>query len=140
MSVTRRPAQPIDLFHPDGKAPTPTASEAITVGAFTFRRFTAEEIARPPYRPVPGDRWGGWRLTDVRSLALDEGLRGRRIYEVDLDRVATSTDALDWLCQVGRKAWATHQIVGDLLRALECCVGPLQGLCHRDRMRGRGAT
>jgi hypothetical protein len=128
----------MDLYYPDGKRPErkPVARS----GGLSLYAFTAADLATKREKPIPGDRWGGWYLTEVRSLMLDEGQPGRRLYEVDLDRITSSTDALDWLCQVAHKSWATHQTVGDLLRALECCIGSLQGLCHRDRMRSRGAA
>ncbi len=123
----------LDMWHPDGKAPPPP--KMIPMDGSRLQLISAADIESTRYRPVPGDRWGGWYLTDVLSLILDSGPGTRWIYEVDLERVGSAIDALDWLCQVAQKTWATPEIVADLLRALECCVGPLQSLCRADRMK-----
>jgi len=53
-----------------------------------------------------GRTWGRWTL-DAGMLVLDHP-----DYEVDLERVDSGAEALDWIAQVAGKSWATVEDVG----------------------------
>lgn len=63
-------------------------------------------------------QWGPWKFEQAtRRLALyGEGDRWR--YEIDLERCKTAVEILDWLAQVAGKSWATPDMLGWLLLAL----------------------
>jgi hypothetical protein len=61
---------------------------------------------------------------------------GHEQYAVDLDRCQTATAVLDWVCQVGWKLWATPEIVGWLVKAINDTVDPQARLCSFGMMGG----
>ena len=62
---------------------------------------------------------------DVRVLRYD-------YYEVDLERMRTSAEVLDWIVQVSHKgAWGTPKVVGDLVRLVDAILGLQQNYCGR---------
>lgn len=70
--------------------------------------------------------WGPWCFEEeTLTLKLfltpfwDQSNPPRWIYEVDLERIQSSAAVLDWLCQVSQKGWATAEVVGYLLKALD---------------------
>ena len=51
-------------------------------------------------------------------------------YEVDLERMRTSAEVLDWIVQVSHKgAWGTPKVVGDLVRLVDAILGLQQNYC-----------
>jgi hypothetical protein len=75
-------------------------------------------------------RWGPWRLNE-ETLALELLHYGRLepSYEVDLEHCRTSAEALDWIAQVTGKRWATVEIVGNLVRAMDELLKFQANLC-----------
>ncbi len=59
--------------------------------------------------------WGGW-IYDWRIHVLRHTTER---YEIDLERCRTSAEILDWISQVQKKGWATPQLVGDMVEALD---------------------
>ena len=78
---------------------------------------------------MSGRRWRGWSY-DVRGRVLVHGESG---YEVDLGRCRDSASVLDRVVQVSRKAWATAEGVGGLVRALDDLVGLQAHVCGGGR-------
>lgn len=48
-------------------------------------------------------------------------------YEIDLDRVKTCRDVCDWLSHLIEKNWATPEVLGNVVRALDA-AGCMRGL------------
>ena len=71
-----------------------------------------------------GDRWGPWVYAENRTLT-HSAVR----YEIDLDRIQTARDAVDWIDHLGEKAWMTPEDMGHLVRALIRCAH-LNALAH----------
>ena len=66
--------------------------------------------------------WGDWDL-DKEALVL----RHKEIqYEIYLDECNSSAQILDWIIQVSQKSWATDDVIGELIRALDDILG-IQG-------------
>jgi hypothetical protein len=85
----------------------------------------------PERRPAHGQRWGRWRL-DTSNFVIhvlnDEGVYP--IYEIDLDRVNTPAQLLDWIFQVAGKGWISATDIGNLVHAIEDIFDGVQGkLC-----------
>lgn len=95
-------------------------------GAFSTRMdLTLDDLADMFSRPRVGDRWGAWIYQENRTL-----LHERRRWEVDLDRMANAAAVLDWIMQAAEKDMVTRQDVGDLVMAIDYCLGGLQeGYC-----------
>ncbi len=72
-----------------------------------------------------GQRWGGW-IYDAELLTLTHEVER---YEVDLERMTTAAAALDWIAQVAGKAWATPEIVGSLVLAIDAILDLQATLC-----------
>jgi len=81
---------------------------------------------------VEDARWRGWRL-DARTYVLSLVVDDRVLYEVDLERCASSAEVLDWLVQVTNKTWVRGAhgalVVGGLVRALRDVLDPQTHLC-----------
>lgn len=50
-------------------------------------------------------------------------------YEIDLDKCSNSARVLDWIFQIAAKGWASSEILGDLVLALDECLGPQSNFC-----------
>jgi hypothetical protein len=76
---------------------------------------------------VSSPKWGGWTLNllDADVLLVYEPV----LYEVDLGRCKTSAQVLDWICQVASTSWATPEIVGNLVMAINDLLVPQATLC-----------
>ena len=57
-------------------------------------------------------------------------------YEVDLKRILTSTEALDWIVQVSQKMWGTPKVVGDLVRLLDAILDFQGNYCSGGQEHG----
>lgn len=66
--------------------------------------------------------WGDWTL-DMDTLVLGNKKFDYGIY---LDECNNSAQILDWIIQVSQKSWATNDVVGELVRALDDILG-IQG-------------
>ena len=74
-----------------------------------------------------GTRWGGWHLdANTRTLILDSGGHHR---EIPIDEMTDSAHMLDTIFHLSAKSWATNEIRGDLLRALQDLFNPQATLC-----------
>ena len=71
--------------------------------------------------------WGPWVLAR-ESLELYAG-QSPFGYGVDLERCLTSGEMLDWIMQVARKSWASHEMIGQLVEALNDLLNPQGTLC-----------
>lgn len=112
-----------------------------------FPRMRIRDIPPDDHTLVDGQRWGEWtlRLTHGYVLLQNEW------YEVDLTEIRdhvrsdkhtghACASALDWICQVAKKTWATNDTIGNLVRAmnelLDCqstmCSG---GACRKGNPR-----
>jgi hypothetical protein len=70
-------------------------------------------------------RWGNWSLqTDNWTLTYQNDE-----YAVDLENCNTPAEVLDWIFQVEGKAWATAQVLSDLLHAVSDIFDPQANLC-----------
>ncbi len=84
-------------------------------------------LSEYPEKPLP-KKWGNWKFVPD-GLVLNLVVRGRFLYEVDLERITDSAHMLDWIMQVRMKHWATNAIVGDLCSALMDLFRPQQTIC-----------
>lgn len=88
---------------------------------FHFKTF--DELLKPePIRD--GHEWGPWRL-DAKLLTLTH-IRG---YEIDLERIHSSAEMLDWIFQVLHKIWCTPETTKGLLDAFDALFDPQANLC-----------
>jgi hypothetical protein len=74
-------------------------------------------------RSVDSSSWGGWQL-----YANGEITWSRR-YPVDLERLTTSAEVLDLICQVANKRWANDACVAGLVHLLNDLLHPQAYLC-----------
>ena len=72
--------------------------------------------------------WGKWTL-DLETNVLVH--QERADYEVDLDRMATTTEVLDWIFHLTGKNWLTEEDLGHLVRAV---AGILRVRFHRGEL------
>ena len=80
----------------------------------------------PPKRyPKSGTKWGPWEYV-ARNCTL---WNADNDYEIDLERIHTSAQCLDWICQIGWKVWATPEITGHLVHAFNDLIHPQETLC-----------
>jgi hypothetical protein len=78
-----------------------------------------------------------WRYDAKRLVLAYYNEDGEEWYEIDLEKCRTSAKTLDWIAQVGSKLWATDEVLGGLVRALNCVFNTLQGkLCGSGREHG----
>ena len=76
-----------------------------------------------------GQSWGPWHLI-VDNLTLEiRRPNGTFRYGVDLEKCLTSAQTLDWIIQVAKKQWATDEIIGQLVKALDAILAPQSNLC-----------
>ena len=64
---------------------------------------------------MPKITWGDWVL-DKETLVLRH--KGTD-YEIDLEACNNSAQILDWIIQVSQKTWATNDVIGEFVRALD---------------------
>ena len=77
-----------------------------------------------PSRLTQADgHWGPWVL-DRKTLTIT-----CEDYEIDLERIDTSGEMLDFIMQIARKSWATDEVLANLVRALNDIVEPQAHLC-----------
>lgn len=50
-------------------------------------------------------------------------------YEIDLETITNSAQMLDWIFQIKKKTWVTHEIMFDLLTALNVLLDPQCNYC-----------
>jgi hypothetical protein len=74
------------------------------------------------------ERWGKWHY-NAENNALDYIIDGAVRYYIDLDRMATSAQCLDWIFQVAFKTWMTDHDRTCLLAAIDKKVDPQSRLC-----------
>jgi len=70
--------------------------------------------------------WGSWKYNKRHHMlvgTLGSNYPAGATYEIALSRCHTSAQKCDWLAQVAEKTWATSEILGDLVRALDATVG-----------------
>ncbi len=72
---------------------------------------------------MSGEDWGPWHL-NRRNLTLEHPY-----YEVDLERCLSCAETLDIIAQVAGKRWATDEVLGALVRALNDLLRPQANLC-----------
>lgn len=79
-----------------------------------------------------------WVLDPKRLvLVLGDSATGRWVYEVDLERCSTCAGILDRLAHILGKGWASNEILGDLVRALNDVLRFRPNLCGGGKERGR---
>jgi hypothetical protein len=76
-------------------------------------------------------RWGDWLLNPGKLTLTHEGVSGG--YEIDLERINSAAQILDWIFQVQGKSWADATAVHDLLRAFEDVLDPQANYCSGGR-------
>ena len=75
-------------------------------------------------KPTPArSRWEEWQFDPVGLTLACDG------YEIDLEEIASSAAILDWVFQVAAKAWATPQVIADLMAALDEVLQPQANFC-----------
>lgn len=86
----------------------------------------AAEVNAPLDRceDMPPD-WGPWfRDWGAGLLVCDiPGFPKGAQYEISLTRCQTSAQKCDWLAQIAEKSWATREVLGGLVQALDAVVG-----------------
>ncbi len=98
--------------------------------------MTMLNLAKMPKRESRTE-WGRWHF-DPRLNVLQFRRSGSWfLYEIDLDRMTTSAQCLDWIFQVAFKTWMTAQDRSDLLEAIRDRVNPQANLCPWGIARGR---
>lgn len=85
-------------------------------------------------RPTSGS-WGPWRLSDDRTELVHQHWD----YPVDLTRMTSSAEALDWIMQVAGRSWQDDVSLAGFVRALNDLLAPQANLCSfgRDRRISR---
>jgi hypothetical protein len=73
-----------------------------------------------------------WRFSpeQLRLIMLQDGVTK---YSVDLTKITSSAHMLDLVFDVSAKAWANHQIVGELIEQLRELFDPRATLCREGR-------
>ncbi len=64
--------------------------------------------------------WGNW-VFDSKRLTLTHKVVK---YEIDLEKIRSSADIIDWIFQSIGKRWADPETIFDLLQALEKLLKP----------------
>jgi hypothetical protein len=80
-------------------------------------------------RSVDSRSWGGWQLYANGEITWS------RSYPVDLERLTTSAEVLDLICQVANKSWANDACVAGLVHLLNDLLHPQAYLCSKGRDR-----
>jgi hypothetical protein len=79
-----------------------------------------------PRHPQHGDAWGPWWY-NAHNLTLECGTW--ECYYVDLERCGSAGQTLDWIFQIAGKNWATAEVIGHLVEALDDLLEPQANLC-----------
>jgi hypothetical protein len=80
-------------------------------------------------QPADGDWWGTWRY-DAKRLVLEYyNKSGYSVYEVDLEQCSSSSQVLDWICQLNEKRWCGYLGVGQFIKALNDLID-LRHIAH----------
>jgi hypothetical protein len=97
--------------------------------ALVLRPFEALDPRKIPRRSQTSPReWGGWRLHpngEITFVAYPPG----GTYPVDLEQITSSSMALDLICQVAGKPWASNACLAGLVRLLNDVLHPQAYLC-----------
>ena len=64
-----------------------------------------------------------------RLVVVYRDEEGDDLYEVDLEKMTSSSKMLDWIFQVREKGWASPKDVGDFVQALDDLFRPQANLC-----------
>jgi hypothetical protein len=71
-----------------------------------------------------GQRWGDWQFV-AENLTLVFQREGLPKYEIDLEGVRDSGEALDWLFHMREKSrWVTDEVIGTLIDAFKDLLWP----------------
>jgi hypothetical protein len=84
---------------------------------------------------MPTKKYGPWEL-DTEDLILAHG----EDYWIDLQRISTSAEMLDWICQLAQKSWVTPTALGYLVLAFEDIFDPQANLCGSGKSKTINAT
>ena len=71
-------------------------------------------------------KWGNWYFT--KNLTLDLKVKGNSIYWIDLKRINSSAEMLDWIFQISSKSY-TKGYIEDLIQALNDIFRPQANCC-----------
>lgn len=77
--------------------------------------------------------WGKWTLKPNLTLIH----RDAPWYEVDIERMRTSAETLDWIFQVRTLGWMKPQDLSDLIEAIDDLIRPQATLCSGGVERSR---
>jgi hypothetical protein len=67
-----------------------------------------------PPRPASSNRWGRWTYDpEWRTLSHEE----TPYYQIDLEKIRTARDVVDWLAHLSKKMWVTREDLGELVCA-----------------------
>jgi hypothetical protein len=95
---------------------------------FTLHAIPYSELPEPR-APCHGKMWGPWKL-NARNLTLTHTKAyPSSDYEINLERMNTSGQMLDWIFQVHDKTWCSPQDMGLLIAALRELFHPQSTLC-----------
>jgi len=67
--------------------------------------------------------------TGVSTPTILPLLTKKEEYEIDLERVSSCAEMLDWIFQIAGKTWGTPMNLGHLVRALDDIFHPQETLC-----------
>lgn len=73
----------------------------------------------------PRTNFGAWTFDPTSCIVTHD------LYEVDVEQMATSAETLDWIMQVSAKSWATAEIAGDLVEAIQHLLHLQSNMCAR---------
>jgi hypothetical protein len=108
--------------------PSPSGShrpEYNASGSSPTRRRRPKTVTHPS--------WGEWHL-DTSNLTLV--FRHWTLYYIDLEDCTTSAATLDVIFQIASKTWATPDVIGGLIQALDDILHPQATLCSFGGERG----
>ncbi len=71
--------------------------------------------------------WGPWHLEIHNQVLGVLLLKGLNTYEIPLDECVDSASILDSITQISGKTWASREMVGHLVKALDDLSGGMQG-------------
>ena len=91
----------------------------IEKNSLDFKQITFFDLSQkvPPYsgplrKVIVGDPAGDHVTIDLKDLYANINRGDREYYWIDLERIQTSSQMLDWIMQIASKTWATPQIIG----------------------------
>jgi hypothetical protein len=75
--------------------------------------------------------WGPWKLGGRNALFCYDptGKFDNPVYWIDLERMNSSAQVLEKICDIATKNWATADILANLVWALEDIFDPQRNLC-----------